>query len=671
MAKKNKKKIKRARPADHPKAEGQEKLKPGSAASPLSKKNIVCMLLLVLISSLVYFNILDNDFVYDDTAVVLENVFIRDLANIKQLFSKAYFERSGVGQMTNSGEGSYRPVVTLSYFIDYAVWKMDPIGYHASNMMWHAGCIVLWFLFVLTLTRRRMIAFTAGCLAAVHPVMSEAVNAVAFREDLLAAFFYCAALYMFLLYINSGEKKFFAFSAASYLLALFSKEMAFFLPIVALATAWHVKKSESRARNISIGMILAGYAAVALFYFAIRFFVLVNPKVVHLAYPGGSVWTNFLTISAIFLDYLKLLVWPHPLCVDYTVDAVTSAADKRFLLALLVYSSLAALAIRSFLKNGFIWYPVLWFFVNLIPVSNFVKIKNIMAERYLYLPSFGFSLFAAILFIKMYSRLAPKIKMLSLCAMGGIVLIFGCLTVQRNKVWQDSYSLWTNTVSISPNSYNAHSNLAIALVDKKRYEEAAEEYKKALAIDPDDPEGHYNLARCWGLMGKKELSISHYRRSIEIDPSYSESHNNIGIIYAKDREFKKAIKEFEYSLSINSRSANAYNNIGNCYAELGEVDKSIRAFKKAIRLDPGKINAYTNIAGEYLQINKPREAEKYLQKAISIDPKNALAYLILSHCWRATGDITKEKEDLHKVLSLDPNHRDATKRLKEIERTSR
>ena len=86
-------------------------------------------LTIILISILLYLNTLPNTFVYDDAYVITENYFIKSWGNLPKLFTKDY--------LPFSGELSYRPIVTLTYFFDYAIWRQNPLGYHLTNVILH------------------------------------------------------------------------------------------------------------------------------------------------------------------------------------------------------------------------------------------------------------------------------------------------------------------------------------------------------------------------------------------------------------------------------------------------------------------------------------------------------------------------------------------------------
>ncbi|MBI5750153.1 MAG: hypothetical protein HZA00_13630 [Nitrospinae bacterium] len=119
----------------------------GAIAQPQSEvrgsrqHHILSISLILLISIAIYSNTLKNGFVYDDEVTVVNNTLIKNLDNLPKLFSRTdYF--------ATSGEMSYRPVVTLTYFIDYAIYGLKPYGYHLTNLLLHAMNGVLLYIFL-------------------------------------------------------------------------------------------------------------------------------------------------------------------------------------------------------------------------------------------------------------------------------------------------------------------------------------------------------------------------------------------------------------------------------------------------------------------------------------------------------------------------------------------
>ncbi len=165
----------------------------------------ILLLVIVCFSQFIYLNSLSNQFAYDDEFTIVENYFVKTWENLPLLFSKDYFRFSG--------ELSYRPVVTLSYFIDYALWKLNPFGFHLTNTLLHTLNSVLLFLLLKRIFNCRTTSFIATLIFSCHPVLTEAVNAISYREDLLTATFFIAA---FLLYMKSStDKRSFSFAYLS------------------------------------------------------------------------------------------------------------------------------------------------------------------------------------------------------------------------------------------------------------------------------------------------------------------------------------------------------------------------------------------------------------------------------------------------------------------------
>ena len=187
----------------------------------------ILILVIVCLSQFVYLNSLSNQFVYDDEFTIVTNYFVKTWNNLPSLFNKDYFKFSG--------ELSYRPVVTLSYFIDYTFWKLNPFGFHLTQHAFtHPQFCFAFFTVKKDFQLPNYFFFCHHLIFSCHPVLTEAVNAVSYREDLLAATFFIAA---FLLYMKTSKDErsfspaYFA-SVGCYLLGIFSKEMAITLPLL-------------------------------------------------------------------------------------------------------------------------------------------------------------------------------------------------------------------------------------------------------------------------------------------------------------------------------------------------------------------------------------------------------------------------------------------------------
>ena len=153
------------------------------------KYHLIYILLLLFVTIGIYSNSLQNSFVYDDDGTIVSNNFVKNWGNVPKIFTQDYFSLSN--------EATYRPMVTLSYFLDYSFWQLNPFGYHLTNLLFHiVNTILIYFLLSLILKSRTIPLFTA-LLFATHPIQTEAVAAISFREDLMTMCFFLLSLLLY------------------------------------------------------------------------------------------------------------------------------------------------------------------------------------------------------------------------------------------------------------------------------------------------------------------------------------------------------------------------------------------------------------------------------------------------------------------------------------------
>src|SRR3989339_2279149 len=438
----------------------------------------ILIFVIVCLPQFVYLNSLSNQFVYDDGPTIVNNYFIKKWSNLPLLFHKDYF--------IFSGELIYRPVVTLSYFIDYAFWKLNPFGFHLTNTLLHTLNSVLLFFLLKRIFNCQITSFLATLIFSCYPVLTEAVNAISYREDLLAATFFIAA---FLLYMKTSKDErslspaYFA-SVVCYLLGVFSKEMAITLPL--LIFLYDIIFTKTQNLSYKLTRYYTGYILTTIFYLSMRFVVLHNPVESHVSYPEGSIFINFLTMSKVLASYMKLIFVPVTLCADYVIPYSTSLFDTSFILSLLLLVAVIVIVYRLFFSSKILFFSVVWFFVSLLPVLNIVPIENIMAERYLCLPIIGFCMVVGNLLVQRHNKIGPfNNSSITVILLVFILAIFSFKTMKQNTVWMDQAALWTDTAKISPKSFKAHNNLGNMYRDAGRLDEAIVELQYALSLYND------------------------------------------------------------------------------------------------------------------------------------------------------------------------------------------
>jgi len=603
---------------------------------------VYCLLLPFFISIIVYLNCLQNSFVYDDDSTIINNYFVRHWSNLPALFTSKYFALSA--------ELTYRPVVTLSYFIDYTFWHLNPLGYHLTNILLHAINSILVFIFAFQVFKNRTPALISAVFFSSYPLFSEVVNAVGFREDLLAFMFLTLA---FICYLKANQQRYILYYPISlfcYFLGLFSKEMAITLPILIVLYDVVFKGYPYMKSKY---LYYLGYFFVATFYILNRFFFLHNPLESQIPYPQGSFFVNFLTMSHVLAGYMKLLFLPFNLNVDYVVPFSTSLAKVSSWLTVLLFIAVATISYRLRFQYRHMYFFVLWFFVTLIPVMNIVPLGNIMAERYLYIPGAGFSMIVADFFSKRQIRYTPGSRIhlnIPLSVFFVFILFFifsgnAYLTFKRNNDWKDGLWLWSKTTLTSPNSFRAHINLGNAYEKKGLNTAAFEEYQKALSIDPNDADIYNNLGIYYNKMNFFEDAIRHFIRCLNINPKHPRAYNNLGVVFTKQRRLDDAIQVFREAISINPLYPDAHNNLGIACYRKGLMDDAEREFKLAIYIEPYHAEAHNDLGILYNDKHLFDEAIKEFEMAVQIKPNYANAHMNLGAV------ILKHRKDKDKALS--------------------
>ena len=416
-----------------------------------------------------YANSLYNDFILDDVFIVATNPDIRTIQPVR------YFSTPFWGEDTDLG--IYRPLVILSFSLEYSLWQRWAPGFRLVNLLLHAINGLLVFLLARSLFATVTPAWAAAGLYVVHPVHTEAVAGIAGRSELLAAMFFFLGWLLF-------RQRRMGWCVAAFSLSLLSKENAISFPAVIALDIW-ISKGQVKAILLEWKR-LAVLAAAAVMYFGLRLWVLGASALTPPEYLNGA-WTFIereLTSARAFLRYFGLVLAPVDVTGDYGFNSIpiANAADwDAWLGALLILTTLI-LAIRISRRDPVIALGVLFFYVTLLPVSNWIVPTGlVMAERYLYVPVFGASLIAGALWTRIRSGEARKILA------AGVLAVSALLCVSHNYIWQDNFTFYRNMARVLPDNARARSGYGIALLDAGRVDEAQVQFEAGLRIARNAP----------------------------------------------------------------------------------------------------------------------------------------------------------------------------------------
>ncbi len=576
------------------------------------KKLAVCFFLAVAIGG-VYYNALSNGFVFDDYLLVVNRSALPQVVSEPLLA----FSPTALG---------YRPLRTLSYVLDYRLGGMHPWVFHLNNLIYHwiAACLV--FFVTLRLVASNAVASSpdtalrtalfAALLWAMHPVQTEAVTYISGRRDILTGLFFFLGLYAFLRFRAQSRQpaprgrqaSWLLLAVLAYGLGLLSKEMAVTLPLVMLSYDYvyglrleEVKFGWTYVRELGRGIARTVWGHKYLYLPLLLGGVCFSLYAVFVALPvwrvgwyGGSIATNFLTTARIWVYYLYLLLWPVPLLADYTgAFAVTrSLFDPWALSAVGLLLVLFLVTMGTLRYSRLAAFSGLWIAITLLPVSHIIPYPEMMAEHYLYIPSFGFCLLVALGLARLTEGFKPQASSLWKMVVGyGLLVIFLIFyagrTVIRNRDWRDDLTFYNRVVRDNPYSARARLGLGYAYDRGGLTRMGIQQYLAGLRIDPRDPRLYTNLGAAH--LKLKELGEAElvYQKALKLGFRSSELLNNLGFLYTQKGEFGKARAALEQAEKLAKRGDPAVQaNWGFLYEVQNKLPEALQAYRKAKALDP-------------------------------------------------------------------------------------
>ncbi len=576
-----------------------------------SKAALWAIGLLVLAVLGAYSNSFSGEFVFDDVGAIKSNPTIRELWPLWPVLSPP-------PGMTSTG----RPLLNLSFAVNYALGGLNVWGYHAVNLAIHLANALLLFGVVrrslsLPALRERFggaavaLSFAIALLWAVHPLQTESVTYIAQRAESLVGLFYLAVLYCVIRGAGSARPAgWYAGAIAACLLGMSAKEVMVTAPaVVLLYDRYFLAGSFREALSKRWWM----YAGMALTWVLLGYLITSTGDLVRLYADKGStggaapVDSGPLAYAATqpgaILHYLRLTLWPHPLVLDYGRPAPGGVGEV--LPAALAIAFLAGATLWGVLKRKPWAFLGAWFFMILSPTSSIVPLFDAFSgpifEHRMYLPLAGV---IALLVLVVYAGgraavsrgwiEAPSLT-LGLTAAVLLAVVLGGLTFQRNKDYASAVGLWQDTILKVPGNPRPYSNVGAALVALGQVGEAIGFYRKAISLKPDFADAHNNLGVALAAAGQRDEAMGHYREALRLKPRFAEAHNNMGNLLAMEGATGEATNQYLQALSIRPAFAEPHNNLGIIFFGRGEIDKADAQFREALRIDPNSNEAKRNL----------------------------------------------------------------------------
>jgi tetratricopeptide (TPR) repeat protein len=535
---------------------------------------------------LVYANSLGGAFVWDDETQIVRNPRIRTLDALPRAFAEPFWGFAESGR-TNF----YRPVQTALYALAYSWSGLSPTAYHAISVGMHTLASVLLYLACARLGFAPGTALLAAALFAVHPVHTEAVAWIAGLPDAACGAFYFAALWALLRFEAGRRAAWLGAACGFYLAALFSKEMAITLPVVALLGTF--RAGAPAIGRAGRGKLLAALAAPTVIYLGMRSKALGFLATSHLEIEAGLL--DWITLGVQALGtYVRYVFVPYPLHAYHMVPVRFGDRMLETLAALALVAGLAAAAWRCRRRAPQAW---LWgsaFALMLAPVLYFPAISTaLVAERYLYIPSAAAVLLGA--------AAAGRAGRRAVWAAWAVAALFAIMTVARNRDWRDSERLYLASLGAEPDAAHFHLNLADILLRRGDDAGARAHLSAALAVLDS---GRY-----------AQTVFERYRARI-----------GLGALEARAQRFGPAREHFEQARQEYPAGEWAYVYLGGL-AMQGEGDdaRALEYFREAVRLGPRNEVAHDSLGMALFNVGQVREAIASFERALEINPSYAEA----------------------------------------------
>ena len=596
----------------------------------------------------------------------------------------------------------------MSYAVDYHFFKLNPQGYHLSNILLHSITAWLVFLTLYSLANSYTIALAASLLFLVHPIQTDSVTYLAGRRDILSSLFYLLGFYLFIRYRKKNTVLLLSAIFLCYALAVSSKEMAVTLPALCFVYDFMesyaaLPKTKTSAHNHLLKRIVVCMLHLwkkRVFFYSILLLgaaafcyykVAVMPPSRHPGYYGGTWATNFLTVSRIILYYLKLMLFPITLNADYSYNAfplTTQLLDFKAWAAVLALCVIFWAGIKAFRYNRIITFSLAWFFITLLPVCHIIPHHELMAEHYLYLPSIGFFFLAG---ITLYTWCWQKHRYIFFLIAGLLMVIFSVRTVDRNRDWKNALTLWERTVKTAPDCARALNNLGVEYYKIGKYHKARESYIKSLVLKPDSPDPYHNLGN---MLADKKLfdpAIKCYQKAfslcrpgdgreilnscgiacrsrgdllaakwlfllaLKFDAPYAEAHSNMGATFLAEGNLDKALNELNAAVKIDPDVPEYHNNLGSVFRKAGIPAKAEQEFREAIRLNPDFMEAHNNLGNVLKDQGRYLEAIDEFRRCIELKPDSAEVFTNLGIVLRKAEFIREAIDAFNQALELQPS----------------
>lgn len=524
--------------------------------------------------------------VLDDWQSVVLNPSIRRLGAVATVLTPDHGTTAG------------RPLLNVSFALNYAFGGAGVWGYHAVNVLIHAAAAALLF----GLVRRTLLAprwqgrFDAAALPlaasvaglwALHPLATEAVTYVSERAESLMGLCYLATLYA---WCRGWRWR----AVAACACGMAAKEVMVTAPVLVLLYDRAFLSDSFRA---AFARRRGGYLGLAATWLLLALFMTAFPiRDRAVGWSAGITVMRYAATEAVtVLRYLGLAVWPHPLVFDYGPAAFVGWGTA-WPAAVVLVGALTGICVlwRRSPERAF---PFVAVFVLLAPTSSVVPIAlQPVAESRMYLPLAAVIAFGVVGAYRLGARGRLGVGLgLSTAAALGVA------TVARNATYRSAVGLWRDTVAKAPNNPRAHDSLGTTL-------QAAGDHAGAMA---------------------------EFATALRVDGAYAPAAFNLGVGELDAGQAEAAVPFLRAALRVPNREAEAHLYLGEALLQTGKFSEAVGPLREAAKRMPDNIEAHFDLANALFGADHPGAAVVEYQRALELKPGDGTIGAYLARAQRA------------------------------------
>ena len=555
---------------------------------------------------IVYYPTFSGKFILDDRMLIEKNPYIRILHSPFSYFA----QEDGITDMFNAENyhtGYYRPLINLTYSIDYKLWGLNPKGFRATNLFLHVICCFVLFHFLQLLVNDRNAALWTTLIFAVHPVNTETVSWIASRNNILVAMFSVSSLFFYIKGWEGGRNLNWVASVLTFTLAILSKEMGFM--VVPVFFLYQRLLSRTKRNIYEEWLSYLPFIMVAVGYFFLR-------KGVTASYLSPSelagLWNRVCFAPYVILWNLRLIFLPYDLH-SFVINYPASCLSWQFP-AGLCYVGFLCVFIWKQKKNRLLIFSVLSFHVALFPTLNIVPTSavTLVSMRWLYFSMVFLSL-ACGQAIRKFLRSSPFTAMGIFCS---ILVYFGSYSyILNSTLWRNEDNFFRQEVLGFRNYYYA-GGLAENFLKKKEYQEAERFFQLSIQHYPQEAINYLNYSALLTDIGRPDAALAYLKKAETLfmtGDRRGQWCNNMGVAYFQLKNHDNSLKYFTEAVKYCPSNMEYRSNLGGVYTISGNYAKGAFVLEKALEIAPHSAALRKNLALTYIQMKRYGDAMTVLQ----------------------------------------------------------